>query len=29
MRNVSFSEIEDKLFHDNLFILFHIREVLA
>jgi len=27
--NVSISEIIDKLFHDNIFISFHIREVLA
>jgi len=27
--NVSFSEIVEKSFHDNVFISFHIREVLA
>ena len=27
--NVSISEIVNKLFHDNVFISFHIREVLA
>ncbi len=26
---VSFSEIEEKLFHDNIYISFHVREVLA
>jgi uncharacterized protein YheU (UPF0270 family) len=27
--SVSFSEIKGKLFHGNVFILFHLREVLA
>jgi|GEM_PF-2593100 hypothetical protein len=29
MITVSFYEIEKKSFHDNLFISFHVREVLA